>query len=52
MECLKPCNELKIDQRDVVSAISGGAVIGALWAIYSKDWDVFSSKVNLVLNKG
>ncbi len=46
-------HELKIDQKiDVVSAISGGAVIGALWAVHSKDWDTFCQKTDLILKDG
>lgn len=46
-------HKLKVDQKiDVVSAISGGAVIGALWAVYSKDWNAFCEKTELVLEEG
>lgn len=46
-------HELKVDIKiDVVSAISGGAVIGALWSLYSKDWKVFSEKVEFILGSG
>ncbi|MDD5281474.1 MAG: patatin-like phospholipase family protein [Candidatus Omnitrophica bacterium] len=50
---LEAMHELGIDQKiDVVSAISGGAVIGALWNLYSKDWSCFSSKIELILRDG
>jgi NTE family protein len=46
-------HELNIDHKiDVVSAISGGAVIGALWAVYSKDWNSFCQKTELILKEG
>lgn len=46
-------HDLKIDQKiDVISAISGGAIIGALWNLYASDWNRFSAKVDLVLSDG
>lgn len=36
----------------MVSAISGGAVIGALFNLYSNDWNGFSGKVESLLNEG
>ena len=50
---LEALHELGIDQKlDVVSAISGGAIIGALWNLHSKDWEVFSAKVEFILREG
>ena len=50
---LEALHEFGIDQKlDVVSAISGGAIIGALWNLYSKDWKTFSVKVELILREG
>ncbi len=50
---IEALHELKIDQKiDVISAISGGAVIGALWNLYSKDWGTFSAKIELILRDG
>ncbi len=37
---------------DVVSAISGGAIIGAIFNLYSRDRNKFKEKVELVLNEG
>jgi len=46
-------HELGVDRKiDVVSAISGGAIIGALWTLYAEDWKGFSSKVELILKDG
>lgn len=36
----------------MVSAISGGAVIGALFNLHSDDWNVFSKKIEILLNEG
>lgn len=50
---IEALHDLEIDHKiDVVSAISGGAVIGALWALYLKDWNSFKNKIELILEKG
>lgn len=50
---LEAMHELGVDKKvDVVSAISGGAIIGALWNLHSEDWKCFSSKVELILREG
>jgi len=50
---LETLHSLGIDKKiEVVSAISGGAVIAALWVVYSSDWDSFVKNVELILKKG
>ena len=50
---LEALNEFKIIPKiDVVSAISGGAIIGALLNLYAKDWNGFSLKVEELLSEG
>lgn len=50
---LETLHNLGIDKKvDVVSAISGGAVIAALWTVTASDWDTFVKNVEIVLEKG
>ncbi len=44
---------LKVDKKiDVISSISGGSIIAALWNLYSRDWNIFTEKVEIVLREG
>jgi NTE family protein len=44
---------LRVDSKiDVISAISGGAVVGALWALHFNDWNSFSKKIEWILANG
>lgn len=50
---LETLHELRIDSKiDVVSGISGGAIVAALWTLYSKDWHLFSEKIQWIINNG
>ncbi len=50
---LEALHDFEIDKKiKVVSAISGGAVIAALWTVHSDDWDLFTKNIELVLDKG
>lgn len=46
-------HELDVDRRiNVVSGISGGAVIGALWHLHSRNWELFCQRVDHLLHRG
>jgi len=50
---LETFHELGIDKKiNVISGISGGAVVAALWNLFSKDWNLFSQKMEWVLANG
>lgn len=50
---LEKLHELGVDSKiDVVSGISGGAVVAALWALHSKDWRLFSEKIQWIIDNG
>lgn len=50
---LETLHEFKIVQKvNVVSAISGGAIIGALFNLCFQDWGKFSQKVEMILREG
>ena len=50
---LETFHELGIDKKiNVLSGISGGAVVAALWNLFSQDWTLFSRKIEWILDNG
>jgi len=50
---LEALNDLQVTHKiNVVSAISGGAVIAALWVLYWRNWKLFSARVEDILRSG